>query len=362
MFTPTSRAADILPLLATTSPGQRILLAANQSVLNEVLIGHADALHVRPLLPDLHVAYARGTPVDPSVWDSQLGQRPPAGPHAPPRTRLGHSCPWTPLPKRPSPALAPEQRFLPAAGPTSRRGPPTGMPTPSRMRPPQLGLHGALAPGTPSDPTVWGPWGLCRTPAGPLAPPSDRHGPRTRSVARRYPCARPRPQPPGNATCSPRVPRPAERPAPGTPTPLLMRPPQLGLQDGPPPSMPTDPTVWGAQRHCRPPAGPPAPPRDRHGPRTCMAPRPSRPPAATHAPGPGLNPPAGCAARPPVGRAQGQAPGDSTCTEHDTPATVNPCSCSCAPVLVPSLPHDQCAPARPLPGTRLPDHSSSKGG
>ena len=71
VFTPASRAADILPLLAATPPGQRILLAANPTVLSEVLIGHADALHVRLLLPDLHVAYAPGTPVDPSVWDSQ---------------------------------------------------------------------------------------------------------------------------------------------------------------------------------------------------------------------------------------------------------------------------------------------------
>ena len=71
VFTPASRAADILPLLAATRPGQRILLAANASVLSDVLIGHADALHVHPLLPDLHVAYAPGTPVDPSVWDSQ---------------------------------------------------------------------------------------------------------------------------------------------------------------------------------------------------------------------------------------------------------------------------------------------------
>ena len=71
VFAPTSRAADILPLLAATPPGHRILLAANPSVLSEVLIGHADALHVRPLLPNLHAAYAPGTPVDPSVWDSQ---------------------------------------------------------------------------------------------------------------------------------------------------------------------------------------------------------------------------------------------------------------------------------------------------
>ena len=69
VFTPTSRAADILPLLAASPPRQCILLAANPSDLREVPIRHADALHVRPLLPDLHVAYAPGTPVDPSVWD-----------------------------------------------------------------------------------------------------------------------------------------------------------------------------------------------------------------------------------------------------------------------------------------------------
>ena len=57
--------------LGATPPGHRILLAANPSGLSEVLIGHADALHVRPLLPDLHTAYAPGTRVDPSVWDSQ---------------------------------------------------------------------------------------------------------------------------------------------------------------------------------------------------------------------------------------------------------------------------------------------------
>ena len=96
---------------------------------------------------------------------------------------------------------------------------------------------------------------------------------------------------PGNATSSPQVPRPAEGPAPGTPTPLRARPPQQDLQDSPSPGTPTDPTVWDAQGHCRPPAGPPATPRDRHGPRTRMAPRPTRPPAATHAHGPGCDPP-----------------------------------------------------------------------
>ena len=136
------------------------------------------------------------------------------------------------------------------------------------------------------------------------------------SAARRYPCARPRPQPPGNATSSPQVPWPTEGPAPGTPAPLRTRPPQHGLQDAPSPGTPTDPTVWRAQGHCRPPAGPPAPPRDRHGPRTRMAPRPTRPPAATHAPGPGLDPPPAVPRGLPYGghrdRHQGTAPEPNT--------------------------------------------------
>ena len=148
------------------------------------------------------------------------------------------------------------------------------------LRPHSVGLLGPL-------PTAG--WAARTSRRPPRAP--HPHGAASASAARRYPCARPRPQPPGNATCSPQVPRPAEGPAPGTPTPLRTRPPQLGLQDAPSPGTPTDPTVWGAQGHCRPPAGPPAAPRDRHGPRTRTAPRPTRPPAATHAPGPGLDPP-----------------------------------------------------------------------
>ena len=60
------------PLAPRCHPPQASHTAcANPSVLSEVLIGHTDALHVRPLLPDLHAAYAPSTPVDPSVWDSQ---------------------------------------------------------------------------------------------------------------------------------------------------------------------------------------------------------------------------------------------------------------------------------------------------
>ena len=218
------------------------------------------------------------------------------------------------------------------------------------LRPHCVGLLGPL---------LTAGWAARTSQRPPRAP--HPHGAASASAARRYPCAEPRPQPPGNATCSAQVPRPAEGPAPGTPTPLRTRPPHLGLQDAPSPGTPTDPTVWGTQGHCRPPAGPPAPPRDRHGPRTRMAPLPPRPPAATHAPGPGLKPPAGCAARPPVSRAQGQGAGDCTGTEHDTPATVYPGSCSCAPALVPSLPHDRHARAPALPGTRRPHHRTSKG-
>ena len=178
--------------------------------------------------------------------------------------RTARRSPWAPEPvdaATHAPGPDPGSRAaLPASrGSHSPQGAPGRQAGTLARAPPQLGVHGALAPCTPSNPTVWGSCGLCRPPAGPPAPPSNRHGPRTRSAARRYPCARPRPQPPGNATSSPQVPRPAEGPAPGTPAGLRTRPPQHGLQDAPSPGTPTDPTVWGAQGHCRPPAGPPAP-------------------------------------------------------------------------------------------------------
>ena len=90
-----------------------------------------------------------------------------------------------------------------------------------------------------------------------------------------------------------------------------MRPPRPGLRGAPAPGAPADPMEWGSQGHRRPPAGPPTPPRDRHGPRTRMASLAPRPPAATHAPGPGLDPPAGRAARPPAQGTQGRAPDNS---------------------------------------------------
>ena len=99
-------------------------------------------------------------------------------------------------------------------------------------------------------------------------------------------------------------------PASGAPTPLHTRPPRPGLHGARAPGAPADPMQWGSQGHRRPPADPPTPPRDRHGPLTRMAPPPPRPPAATRAPGPGLSPPAGRAARPPAHGTQGQTPGD----------------------------------------------------
>ena len=189
------------------------------------------------------------------------------GPGLSPRAALPASC------RSHGPQGAPDRhadtlaRAPPAAWPARRALPGHA------LRPHYVGLWGPL-------PTAG--WAARTSQRPPRAP--HPHGAASAPAARRYPCARPRPQPPGNATCSPQVPRPAEGLAPGTPTPLRTRPPQLGLQDAPSPGTPTDLSVWGAQGHCRPPAGPPAPPRDRHGPRTRMAPLPPQPPAATHAP------------------------------------------------------------------------------
>ena len=148
----------------------------------------------------------------------------------------------------------------------------------------------------------------CAAPRPPRAP--HPHGAASASAARRYPRAQPRPRPLGHASSLLLVPRPAVGPSSGAPTPLHTRPPRQGQRGARAPGAPADPMEWGSQGHCWPPAGPPTPPRDRHGPRTRMAPPPPRPPAATHVPGPGLNPPAGRAARPPAHGTQGRARGD----------------------------------------------------
>ena len=205
------------------------------------------------------------------------------------RARGRHYPSTRPRPQPPSRLPASRRSHGPQGAPdrhadTLARAPPAAWPARRALprhalRPHGVGLLGPL-------PTA--SWAARASQQPPRAP--HPHGAASASAARRYPCARPRPQPPGNATCSLQVPRPAEGPAPGTPAPLRTRPPQLGLQDAPSPGTPTDPTMWGAQGHCRPPAGPPAPPRNSNGPCTRMAPRPPRPPAATHAPSPGLDP------------------------------------------------------------------------
>ena len=214
----------------------------------------------------------------------------------------------------PRPCAAP--RCALAAGPAAHRGaligragalahaPPAARPArracPRRARRP----HGVGLSGPPPATSL----SARAAPRPPRAP--HPHGAASTSPARCYPRARPRPRPPGHASSLPLVPRPTVGPASGAPTPLHTRPPQPGLRGARAPGAPADPMEWGSQGHRRPPAGPPTPPRDRHGPRTRMAPPPPQPPAATHAPGPGLDPPAGRAARPPAHGTQGRAPGD----------------------------------------------------
>ena len=191
----------------------------------------------------------------------------------------------------PGPNLGPRAALPASCGSHGPRGAPDGHADTLARAPPAAWPAQRARPRHAPGPHGVGPLEPLPT-AGWAAHASQRPPrPRAHSAARRYSCARPRPQPPGNATSSPQVPRPAGGPAPGTPTPLRARPPQQDLQDSPSPGTPTDPTVWDAEGHCRPPAGPPATPRDRHGPRTRMAPRPTRPPAATHAHGPGCDPP-----------------------------------------------------------------------
>ena len=206
-------------------------------------------------------------------------------------------------------------------------------------------------------PCVWTTLSVHRLvgePPKPPVPPGPVHPPVHPPV---------RPPPPSSL---PHVPRPTVGPSSGMPTPLRMRPPQPDLRDAHAPGTPTDPTVCGTQGHHRPPAGPPAPPRDRHGPRTRMAPPPPRPPAATHAPGPGLD----VRGLPHAGhrdRHQGTTAGPNT-TRHQPyirdSALVLPPLCPPSPLTdARARPHhrgrDGRAPAPP--GTRRPHHNTCKG-
>ena len=189
--------------------------------------------------------------------------------------RYPRALPW---PRPPSSVPCQPRVPRPSGGPRRARRHPrpcaprslacTAHSPPARPRAPRCGALGASAdrrlgrprlPATAEAPTPTWPPAATHTPGPGLSPqatqPAHRRGART-----------------GHADALARAP-PAARPA--------------GLAPG----TPTDPTVWDAQGHCRPPAGPPATPRDRHGPRTRMAPRPTRPPAATHAHGPGGDPP-----------------------------------------------------------------------
>ena len=246
-------------------------------------------------------------PLPTAGWASRASHRPPRAPHP-----LGRP----PLPMRPAPASAPRQRNLLTAGPSARRGARTGHANALAHAPSAVWPAGRAFPRHAHRPYCVGrsgpPPSTGRSArAAPRPPPAPHpHGAASTSAARRYPRARPRRRPPGHASSLPQVPRPAT-PASGAPTPLHMRPPRPGLRGAPAPGAPADPMEWGSQGHRCPPAGPPTPPRDRHGPRTRMAPPPPRPPAATHAPVPGLDPPAGRAARPPAHGTQGRAPDNS---------------------------------------------------
>ena len=91
---------------------------------------------------------------------------PPAGPHTPPGACLGHRSPLLPPPPR-SPAATGARPQPPPPGsessllqvPRLTVGAPSGTPTPLRVGPPQPDARVALAPSTPTDPTVWGTHG-----------------------------------------------------------------------------------------------------------------------------------------------------------------------------------------------------------
>ena len=149
VFTPTSRAADILPLLAATPPGHRILLAANPSVLSEVLIGHADACTCARCCPTCTL---RTPPARPST--------PPCGT---PSEATGHRPARTHHPALAS-GTRPRGRRYPRARPRPR--PPGSTPCQPRVPRPSIGPRQARR-----HPCACGPRSLACTARSPLARP-----------------------------------------------------------------------------------------------------------------------------------------------------------------------------------------------
>ena len=214
-----------------------------------------------------------------------------------------------PLPTRPAPASAPEQRFLLAAGPTARRGAPNGHTdalarTPSAAwparharprhahRPHCVGLSGPLpTAGWTARTSAWRRFRLGRPPL-PMRP-APASAPGQRNLLAAGPSAH-RGAPIGHADALAHTP-PAAWPAGRALPRHAHRPHCVGLS-GP---LPT--ASWTART-------PPRPPRAPHPHGTASASAARRYPCARPRP----RPPAGCAARPPVSGTQGQAPGNST--------------------------------------------------
>ena len=135
------------------------------------------------------------------------------------RLRLG--CP--PLPMHPAPASAPRQRNLLTAGPSARRGAPTGHADALAHAPPAARPAGRALPRHAHRPHCVGRSGplptagwTARTPPRPPRAPHP-HGAASASAARRYPCARPGPRPPAGCAARPPVSR-TQGQAPGDST------------------------------------------------------------------------------------------------------------------------------------------------
>ena len=267
-----------------------------------------------------------------------------AATHAPcPRPRPPSSAPCQPQVPRPSGGPRRARRHPRPCAPRSLAC--IAHSPPARPRAPRCGALGASAdrrlgrprlPATAKAPAPTWPPAATHAPSPGLSPQATQPAPRGSlgpqrgpHRARRRPCAR-----------------------------ALRR---KACRTRPPPGTPTDPTVWDAQGHCRPPAEPPATHRDCHGPRTRMAPRPTRPPAATHAHGPGCDPPPAVPRGLPYAghrdRHQGTSHEPNTARQRQRTRV----HALVLPPLCPSLPHNRRARAPALPGTRRPQHNTSRG-